>query len=562
MKRIREIFESRIGFSVLTNMLVMVVSLLLFRPFWEEADDINMAFLAEGAYGYNEPHLLYFNYLYGKMLCFFQSILPVIRWHAVIMYAFVFVLSTTFVYMIAKDMRGKIISTIFLLGSFYEIYISFQFSKVATFVGMISYMIMFELILRDSTFSKLRFVGIIAFLGVTYSHLLRWESFGLATIVAGTYGICLVVQLILKKEFLKKIKSFCLFFIPVFAVFAVCFVINIWAYEGGEWKEYRQYFNSISKIVDYHYNALLYDLHGNELEKIGITENDANMLITYESVGDVLPEELMESVCNLDNKGVNIVNTDFIKAWIANIHGEIFTFNTLALAMVMLIGVLVIAIFREQDRNMHAADLLIQILIAFVVLFYYQYSSRWSHRVVYSLMLAQFVLLVYVCYGLEKPVLNDYLAGAVISLLLFVCIGSRLTNEFAFRDFERNSYDYKAIIDYMKGNKDRLFIGDVFTMIDYDKYNIFLAADRGQFDNYISADAVFLSNSPIEKMIAGKYGYKGPFDALRARDDRVILIDSLSPESELVYCNEHGDGGEYRLIRLETAGDIDLYSIR
>ena len=50
-------------------------------------------------------------------------------------------------------------------------------------------------------------------------------------------------------------------------------------------------------------------------------------------------------------------------------------------------------------------------------------------------------------------------------------------------------------------------------------------------------------------------------DALLSRDERVILIDNLSPEVELTYCNEHGDGSEYSLTELDSAGDIRLYSI-
>ena len=411
------------------------------------------------------------------------------------MYAVVFAVSVTFVYLIAKDGKGKALSVIFLIGTFYEVYVALQFSKVATFIAVISYMIMFEFVDCQMTMRRQSIVAVIAFLGATFSHILRWESFGLATMVAGCFGVFLMFYLISKGEFLSRMKSYCAFFIPVFAVFFICIGINNYAYKSEEWRGYRSYFESVAQIVDYHYNSLLYDVHGKELKEMGITENDAVMLITYESVGSVLPEDLMESVCKLDKKKIDI---DFINALIANIYDEFFAVNTLAIATVMLSFLILVTSTKMSRKYLCFAHLAAQAFIMVLVLLYFQYSGRWSHRVVYSLVLAQFVLFVYINYKTEIHMSERCLFGTVLSVMLFACVGARLNNEFMYREFERESYDYSDVISYMENNKDKLFIGDVFTMIDYDKYNIFSAACNGQFDNYLSTDAVFLANSPIE----------------------------------------------------------------
>ena len=103
MDRIKKIINSRFGFALAANIITVFVSLVLFRPFWEENDDIAMAILSEGVYGANDPHLIYSNIIYGKILCALSAVISPVRWHAVIMYLFVFVTAVAFVYVIAKD---------------------------------------------------------------------------------------------------------------------------------------------------------------------------------------------------------------------------------------------------------------------------------------------------------------------------------------------------------------------------------------------------------------------------------------------------------------------------
>lgn len=79
MINVRKFIRSRMGFALISNMLILLVSLCFFRPFWEESDDIGMALLAEGAYGGGEPHLFYAGIAYGKILCLLQGLFPAVR---------------------------------------------------------------------------------------------------------------------------------------------------------------------------------------------------------------------------------------------------------------------------------------------------------------------------------------------------------------------------------------------------------------------------------------------------------------------------------------------------
>ena len=555
MKRVREFLGSRAGFAATSNLITLLASVIFYRPFWEEGDDVAMALLAEGAYGYYEPHILYSNTIYGKILCMFQMAVPSLRWHSVFMYLFTFAAMTSFVYAIAKDRKGKVLSVIVLAGMFYETYVAFQFSKVAT--------VMFEIVRGDLPKTVRRRLTAAVMICQFYSVILRYESFILASFVAGIFGICVVIRECKRGEFALRVKSYCRVFLPVFAIFAVCLFTNRYTYSSGGWKEYADYFSYIEQITDYHYNSLIYDLHGKELADLGVSENDALMLVTYQAPDSgFLTRDLMGNIAALDPKGMGYINGDFVKAWIAHIDADFLQMNSGTFAGLVLICGLILALsYKSRDMVFVIFEMILQAGLIFAVLFYYEYSGRWSHRIVYALLLAELVLAVYILKDMADPDIPKG-AAACILLALFVCaVSARLANEFGFREYERSTADTKSLISYMQQNRDKLFVGDVFTMNDQGRYDIFRPALKGQYANYLPTDSVYLTHSPVVLATASGFGYEGPFEALMARDPNVILVDSISPEVELTYCNEHGDGGEYRAEELERVGNIRLYRI-
>ncbi|MBO4904432.1 MAG: hypothetical protein J5367_04345 [Lachnospiraceae bacterium] len=563
MNRIRSFITSRSGFALVSNLVSLVTALLLFRPFWEESDDIGIAMLAEGVYGHTEPHLNYSGIIYGKILCFLSRMIPELRWHAVIMYAVTFCVTTAFTYILAKNAAGKILSVIYLAASSYEVYVALQFSKIALVLGMMSFMILFGIIKEEHPVRARRTLVFIAVAGSFFSHIIRLESFLLATMLAGIYGIWLVISDITEKRIAKTIKSYCMYFIPVFALFGICCFADHAAYASKEWNEYISFYYSAANMVDYHNDALLYELHGSRLEELGVSENDATMFITYEySDTDFMTTDLMDEISLIEPKGIGYVNTDFLKAWVDNIYKELFRLSSIVTGLVMILAILSAAVWKEDNRLYHIANISSQFIISFIVLFYFQYSGRWCHRIVCALLLGQLILFIRLLDDMNDIRIDVYTRACVLFVLGLSLIGHRLGNEFEYRKDVRKLPDYEKLVTYMENNKDHLFVGDVFTMIDYGKYDVFTPGRKGQFDNYLSADLVLSAHMPICFDIAERFGYRDPFKALAARDDRVILIDNISPEVERRFCDEHGDGGKYELVELEDVGGLRLYNIR
>ena len=562
MQKIKSFVRSRSGFAIVSNLLTLLISVFLFRPFWEESDDVGIALIAEGAFGSHEPHLVYSNILYGKVLCFMSEVIPAIRWHAVFSYLFMFTASTVFVYLIARDKKGRMLSVFLLATAFYEAYVALQFSKVATYIAILAFMLLFELARCDIAKKMKRFMVPLAMLCALYAFVLRIESFLLAAMIAGCYGICLVVDEYRKGVLSGKIRTYLAYFAPVFILAAILFAADRYSYSNGQWKEYWEYYDSVTGMVDYHNEALLYEQHEDELKNFGGSENDALLYITYGSLEkDITTLSLMDNISALEPKGAGYVNSDLIKAWIANIYDELFSMNSAVTGFFLLMGLLSACIFQSEDKRLLVSNVIIQTALSVAILFYYQYSSRWCHRVVFALLLAQLVLIVYMLSTVRIPDPGTPLIHCAIILLVASVIYLRLGNEFSYREYERAGYDYDELVSYMEQNKDRLFVADTFTMLEYDKYDIFGAARPGQFDNFLQTDSVLMANSPLNIAIGKKYGYEDPFDALSARDKKVILVDALSPDTELTFCNEHGDGGEYRLEKSGDAGGIDMYNI-
>ena len=560
----RKFLSSRFGFSIITNSITVFISYFLFHPYWEEIDDIWIAAYTEGAFGAGDPHVLFSNIIYAHILCLLGQIMPVLRWHAVLEILFIFIASTAFVYILSKTRQGRFWSVIFLSGTFYEIYVALQFSKIPAFTAVVGYVILFELCMSEDIPGR-KTLLITAWLLLLFAMLLRPESFLLATMIAGLYGIIIVIFESVNRTLLHNIKHYCTHFIPVFVAFAICSLTDRLGYTGQEWIDFKETWELTESMIDYHHNALLYDVHAHELEEIGVSENDAFMFITWQYGDDeYLNADLLQKIISIDSKGLGSVDIYMLKLWAENIYNTIFVVNPLILAIVMVLGSFAGKTLLRKQHLFNTVVIITQSILTLSVLFYYQYSERWSHRIVYALLLSQFILLLFI---MSRENIEENLPGkapasayAVIAVMLFSLVHARLTNEFEYQEYLRSTPDYPAVISYMQHNKDKLFVADTFTLQGYDKYNIFKAAGKGQFDNLTLVGWSY-ANSPMDKAVVRSHEYENPFKALEGRDFNVILIDNLHADKKLNYCNEHGDGSVYALKEADNIGNLHMYYI-
>ncbi len=563
MGRIKKALSSRLGFSLVENTAVLLIATVLFHPFWEENDDIWIAALTEGVFGGNEPHVIFSNFLYGKLLCLLQTVMPGVRWHAVIMYLFAFIMSTAFVYVLSGDKKGKILSSIFLAGSFYEIYVALQFSKVPALIAFTGYMILFDLCKENGFDRKTkRILSITVWISMLFALLIRTNAVLLVTMFAGIYGLVRVIRDMVAGELSKTIKKYVLYFAPVALIYITCRLADSSGYIDNDWSRYKEYRNQVSNLVDYHYKALMYNDHGDELAKMGVSENDAFMFVTWQFGDDeYLTDELLAEITALDITGIRSIDIDMLKAWVSNIHETVFVLNPLVIGLVLIFGLYAGYVVKHGLKSFDTAVIITQALLVVGVLFYFQYCGRWNHRVAYAVLLVQFILYLYLVKEDAGIDISPSMIACMVSIMLFGVASVGLSNEFSYREFGRNTADYSLLAEYMQDNKDKLFIVDTFTMQDFGRYDVLRSVEKGQFDNMAFIGGSY-ANSPVAKSILRSRGYENPFRALDSRDDSVILVDNVCPDKKVLYCSEHCDGNAYSLKDLGTVGGLHLYNIQ
>nr|MCR5733939.1 hypothetical protein [Lachnospiraceae bacterium] len=202
------------------------------------------------------------------------------------------------------------------------------------------------------------------------------------------------------------------------------------------------------------------------------------------------------------------------------------------------------------------------LLLAFMlILFYFQYSGRWTHRVVYGAMLSLSVVLTYLAVSQKRcrEAGNDMQGITVFCIVLLTAAGAGVLfgNRLEYNSYKRTEPPYRDFCAYLSDNEDKLFIADTFTFQMAYRYDVFRPYKNGALDNFVTVGSWF-ANSPVTKDITRRYGYDNPYEALASGDDKVILADNMYPEEKTEFLNEHYENS-YRLGDHEEISGITLY---
>ncbi|MCR4738642.1 MAG: hypothetical protein K5886_00110 [Lachnospiraceae bacterium] len=571
--------KSDLIYSLILNAAALIVSVLLYCPFFEENDDAFIAMISEGAFGSRDHHLIYANVVYGKILTALSSLFSGVRWHSVLQYLLIFAAMTLMTLFICRYSGSRLFALLFTAASFYELYVSLQYSKTAAFAASVGFVLLFRQVHEKEKDTAGIISGSVL---LTAAALLRDSSFYLAGIFA--FVICMTdlagtVFSSGKRDdkkagpgaFSDRFLSYVRVFAPVLTIILVLVSVNRWSYEKDEgWKTFTEYNDNRMRLLDYRYDLLDITKHKDSLSKAGISENDALLYLTWQFGDDgILSSEKMEGI--LETGTMRPVDLSMFKGFAANVYNDFFRLNPLCLFLLFVIVVLISGDFVKRRGLVPAIFVLCLELFVFCgILFYFHYSGRWTHRVAYGAALSLCVMLtgLYVsgCFG-EKTVKikdpdgpdNTKLLIPVLVFLAFADISLLLGNRFDHNAYKREEPDYKAFYGYVADNADTLFVADTFTFQNAYVYDIFTAYPEGFLKNYVTTGSWFV-NSPITKEITGRFGYKNPFDALCGDDENVILADNLYPEEKLEFINEHYGEDHYLSEQGEING-IRLYGI-
>ncbi len=556
-EKIAGVLRKPLIFVLLQNLICLILSLFVFHPHFEENDDTIIAFIAEGVYGTRDSHLVYVNACWGEVLKTLYRLFPDIRWHSVTQYIFMFLALSVICYLLVREKKqGRLLSTIFLLCTFYEAYVSLQYTKTAAIACAAGYFVLLFFLQALRRGEKGRSgIGIVGVLLLIYGFLLRDSCFYMATaifFIPLLYELWSVWRETEKGSARKPLYIGLVVFALLIVVLGTLGFMNQRAYETDEgWKSYHEFNQKRTELLDYRYDLMNYENYGERLDEMGISENDTLLYLTWQfGDGGVFQIPLIDQVLkDAPNRRFDVA---MLKRLAAHLYEEWFGLSALVIGSVCLTLWLLLSGGR---KNYFLVLYLLGVLMA--VLCYYEYSGRWNHRVVFAVIFTLFVIkLQSCCFDEAKPLL------LMIGISLFLNAGLYLQDSFAYHAFVREeSSSTEELNAFTMEHANQLYLIDPFTdQIAY-RYDVFKAYHEGDFGNrtYLGG---WLTHSPIYRGVLKEFGYQDAFEALRSSDtdEAVYLIDNSYPKEKLQYIKEHYQEA-FQLKEEETVGNYTIYKL-
>lgn len=588
MGRVKNASISRFVYSIILNVAVLCTAIFVFIPFFEENDDTHIAMIAEGAYSGREYHLIYVNVILGRIYNFFYSIMPEIRWHTVLQYVFIFLAYVSVTYVISKHKYGITLSLIAVLATFYELYVSLQYTKTAAFLCAVGIILFYEfardgallarnnLTVLNEASKNLKaeriFYGVCGFLYIVYGALLRPEGLMFAAVPLVFIGLLELVRT-------KAILQYLYVFIPtVIAIFIVLFVNNLSYKNDSAWSSFMDYNKARMQLTDYRYDILYYPDNGEKLENIGVSENDALIIVTYQFGDDnIVTTDYMKNIS--DAFGRKPFTFKVVRMLWGRIIEEVSRMSVELPALICLIALLlcVIIIERSRSNSEYIKDasrkfytMLGMGIICAAAIVYFEYSGRWSHRLVAAL----FIPTIFgICYmldgGIDSRESNAIIFGGnyrdisvhIMIITLLISVGFNVYCYYGnINEYNSVKDDYilaKEELKCIREDKDTLYVFDTFTFQNSFKYDVFNANKENEYDNLVSCGSWFM-NSPVTKRVCEKYGYSNPYDALINNSGNAVLIDNFYPKEKALFLSEHYDR-LFKSVKIDSEYGFDHY---
>lgn len=579
----------RIAYSILFNVIILVIALTVFVPFFEEIDDTHIAMLSEGAYGNNEWRLIYVNVILGKLYTGLARLFPMVRWHCVLQYVFVFISYVMVTYVISKHKHGYLMSATMVIATFYELYVSLQYTKTASFITASGVILFFEYVrntkkldnisrevsVEDKVLRKENIVFVcVGILLIYYGSLLRVEAALIACVPLFFIGCLELVRT-------KKILNYLMIFIPTFVLVFSGIVVNTNAYRiDSEWNDFMRYNKARMQLTDYRYDILYYPDNGERLAEMGITENDALMIVTIQFADDnIYSTEYMENISNVFGK--KPFNLKVFRMLYGAIKEEIMKGTVIVPALILFVIILFATIITEKSRSHPesitdarlklAASILMGLICAAAVI-YFEYSGRWSHRLIGALFVPAVLGISYMLDGgvnykeTKGIVFGGNIKDKTVLFLIISCVVITLFNGL---NLYRNQVVYKNSLDQYKlgkdeqkeiaSDKDNLYVFDTFTFQYAFKYDVFKPNYVGELDNFVSCGSWFI-NSPITRKQCQKFSYNNPYEALRSGASNVVLLDNCYPKEKALFLTEHY-GDTFKEVKIKEQNGFNFYKM-
>lgn len=583
----QKIAQSSLGMALFINLCFIVLIFIFCDSKYEVSDDFVMASILSGAYGDGpNPHMIFVNVILGYLLMPLYYLFPQISWYYVFQILVIFLSSVAITYLLfewTERTSAKVLSILFIVIFTGEAYILVQFTKTAVFAIMAGALLFVWTLFHKKGIRKILWGAVLCIIGV-------WLRF-MTIYVVGIFILSMLLYEIVKllrKE--KPSKETWIYLAKVFACGSILILsayagrwMNSYVYKNDDaYRYFKEYNYARSQIVDYAVED--YNVYAEELQKLGISENDFYMITTWsfadneifslermKQIGDVVEEKADELRGGITDTLNNIQNREFLK-------------YPACFACLLL---LVFGIFLNHKRWWTMLGCLGG---AGILLFYFSYTGRSVYRVEWSVFAAAFIGGLYFWENQKNFLKENYIdeqyiykiGKSVLIILGIACmilyipdreykyINSQNRKEYIDNNFY-TSWNYgngklrkvvnrlkpeNGLLKEIEKNPQNFYFLDFNTTIQtlYFEWCPWEALPTGYYNNVLYLGGI-TTNFPDVNRILKERGYSNQLESLIA--ENVYLVDNKSVDLKVDFLREH----YYPEAKAELYKEIDGYQI-
>lgn len=551
---------SNLFIAVGINLLFLALAMIFCDTKYEVSDDFVMATIMSGAYGDSpNPQLIFVNTLLGYLLIPFYMAWPDISWYLIFQLTLCLISFILITYMLLEKLDKHVallFIALFLTVFSDDVYILPQFTKTAVLAVMAGGITF----LWNIFYKRNIFLLITSFFVCLFGTWVRFS----AIYVAGGFILLLLVYeyyyLIKEKKYRLLFRTTILGVILIGSAVGTYF-INIYTYQNDEASSYfRKYNNARAKIVDqvdYGYEA-----YRSELEKIGISEADYNILRSW-SFGDneYFTLEKMEKIASI----ISEYNRSQSVNW-ENLYEQIQERKILSYpifwANVIILGLSIIC-QKKSYRYMALFVLGIGLEVYFFI------TGRVVYRVEYGIFISMFLAFVYLWnkenYRFAMDNFEVKKINLIFSIIIIIIQLPLYIPDFSYKNVsneERKQYidnifnaswnynelKYRKVVNYereknelikeIENHQENFYFLDFGTTIQslYYEWSPFQNLPIGYYNNNVYLAGV-TSNFPSVNYILESREVENPLKDLIK--ENVYLVDNYNSQLILSYIQEH-----------------------
>lgn len=245
------------------------------HPYYGSNDEFTLAAIASGAYGSYTQYFIYLHSAFGWILKCFYMLFPSVNCYTMVMYGLIFLsLSAIGCTWITRWKKiGAVMAVMLVLAGLSPLYVELQYTKTAAVVTAAGYVLLFIGGQKAEKWKK-AFVQALGILLLLLGSWIRFQSFGMVSILAFGFWLARAVRVLKTREWKQFLVCDCLPCIIAFScVFGSIAAENVLVYTPGSQEEhYREYDKARQRLLDY--GVPEWDDYQAEYEALGLTRTD------------------------------------------------------------------------------------------------------------------------------------------------------------------------------------------------------------------------------------------------------------------------------------------------